>query len=223
MKNYETEIEIKRYHLVIRLIYDVSDEDKNLYLKFNIRRHNRYRIIINLNQEKIAEYVAICEREPKRVEINRFFLEFLADVDYRKQFLVEGSWEGTINWDEPISPYIETLITRINSIPIEELKDYDSEILFHLRDQFIGMRKEELEKRLRKQDIEKIDLEFKKEEYRLLSKKWVVRGMELERTIKLIKSFERKSRDVTLPPKSPPDDQVEDDNHMTPPPLWFPN
>ena len=191
MRDSDKKIEIKKDGFVCQIVFDVSVDEQLNYVKSGEEPPYRYRIIIRKDKKRIAEYVREFKGEPSSTHLNRFFKKVLANKEYREQYLSEGTWDGIINWEELVNPNTKRQIKSINSTPIGKLKFKD---FMNLKtdgiDGFSKMKKEKIEQLLTKEDSERIDRELEKERIRLSAKRWVARGLEVEKAIRKIKTDE---------------------------------
>ncbi|MCE7740088.1 MAG: hypothetical protein KAU62_16260 [Candidatus Heimdallarchaeota archaeon] len=131
------------------------------------------------------------DRKPSPTHLNSFFKKILADAEYRKQFLNEGEWKETIEWKELVNPRTKAIVEQINALSMGRLKFKDFKNLkVDGIDGYSRMKKEKLEVIITKEDSERVDDEFEEERLRLSVKRWVARGLEIEKAIRKIKTDE---------------------------------
>ena len=181
------EIEIKRDGYVCKLVYDVSGDELIDCAIDKEEPPYRYRIIIRKDKKRVAVYVREFEKEPSTTHLNRFFKKVLADKEYREQYLEEGTWDETIEWEELVNPNTKRQIEEMNNTPMGKLKFKD---FLRLKtagiDGFSRMKKEKLEKLLAKEDSERIEGELEEEKLRLSAKRWIARGLDVSKAIRKV-------------------------------------
>lgn len=103
----------------------------------------------------------------------------------------EGEWKETIEWKELVNPRTKAIVEQINALSMGRLKFKDFKNLkVDGIDGYSRMKKEKLEVIITKEDSERVDDEFEEERLRLSVKRWVARGLEIEKAIRKIKTDE---------------------------------
>lgn len=126
MKKSDSKIMIEKDNVVVIFKDLTTDDDILDFLKEGENPIYDIQVTIYSQEEKIAQYKLGYEWSIGTTKFHHFVSKFVINPEYRKQFLIEGGWDGKIEYTTPvgyrINPVCKKGIEMINGIKNNKLR-----------------------------------------------------------------------------------------------------
>lgn len=146
-------------------------------------------------EREYAYYFREFDKMPNIAHVSRFIDKFLSDVEYRKQYFIDGKpWEGAVknvlNENSPINPRCAAAIKKICSKKESKLKFKDfASLKTYGPDGFSRMKLDKLAGIIGENAIDEMDKAFPDNPAMHLSAcRWVARGLKPQYAIRKVKT-----------------------------------
>lgn len=166
------------------MLYSYKDGD-NLFLII--------KIIVKENNKVISQYSKTFEKETTFVKYNKFIKNFLENISFRSEYLIEGfnNWDGIINFtlEDGVNKKCKEIIYRLNKTSNKKLKFKDFATLKTFgRDKYSNISYNDLVKMVSKETLDILINEFNQEKYIETSLRWILRGLNTDLSIRKVKT-----------------------------------
>jgi hypothetical protein len=186
----DDDITLKKGDIEIVLRYDVDDDELLWSLKDRDDPPSRYRIIVKVNGDKLVEYVRTFDKPPGTGHLNNFLKKVARDPSYREQYLENGSWDGIVEWTDPVNPSTKKAIDRLNRTSMKKLRFKDfARLKVGGRDSFSRRREDDLDAIIDHRDVKLVNDEFPVDDkMREVAKRWIARGLRAGKAVRKVKT-----------------------------------